>query len=235
MNENAVEALKKSRYRVVTDSDDLEKVFQLRYKCYRADGTISANPRKIMSDAFDETENAIHVVIEYSGEVLAAVRLHIVCGSTSSSPTLEVFPEVRRTAVEKSILDPTRFVVDPSARKQRLPLHFLALRIPLLATIYYDIDMALAPVRREHTAFYKRFLGYEPILNPRSYPYLRKPIHLLACNVQENLATVLRRTPVLGPLAEFPHSDIEFKPMDRVGTAQTSKLLMVGGSAPHRH
>ncbi|MDO8882431.1 MAG: GNAT family N-acetyltransferase, partial [Pseudotabrizicola sp.] len=103
----------------------------------------------------------------------------------------------------------------------RVPLHFLALRIPFLAAMFYDIDLALAPVRAEHTAFYRRYLGYELAMQPRSYPGLKKPIQLLTAKVREQRDAVLARTPVFGPMDEYSQSDIAFPAL--LGVYEASK------------
>ena len=145
MNEQVIEALKRSRYRVLSERQDLEEIYRLRYKCYRAEGSIPEDESRIMSDAFDETANCLHVAVEMDDTLLASVRLHLVSRLSHTSPTLEVFPELMdELKSDQTVLDPTRFVIDPSARKKRVPLHFLALRIPFLAAMHYDIDLALA-------------------------------------------------------------------------------------------
>ncbi|MBF9060107.1 GNAT family N-acetyltransferase [Rhodobacterales bacterium HKCCSP123] len=222
MNPQVIEALGRSRYKVLTERHDLEELYRLRYTCYRAERSILKNDRGMMFDAFDETENCVHVAIEMEDRMLAAVRLHLVSELSRKSPTLEVFPDVLDMFEgTPTILDPTRFVIDPTVRKQRLPLHFLALRIPFLATMFYDIDVALAPVRGEHIPFYRRFLGYEPARQPRSYPGLRKPIHLLTANVREQRDAVLARTPVFGPVDQIPHSRIAFPALTGIYLAST--------------
>lgn len=211
MKEQVVEALKRSRYRVLRDSHDLEEMYRLRYNCYRAEGSIPANASKMMTDPFDETRNCVHVAVEMDGKMLASVRLHLVSKPWHPSPTLEVFPEViEDVRAGNTVLDPTRFVTDPVARTHRVPLHFLALRIPFMATIFYDIDLALAPVRAEHAAFYRRYLGYAPKMTPRTYPGLKKPIQLLTANIRQERDAVLRRTPFFGPVDEIPQSRIDF-------------------------
>jgi hypothetical protein len=220
MNEQVIEALKLYRYKVLTDSKDLEELYRLRYKCYRAERSIASNEREVMTDAFDETANCVHVAVTLDKRILAAVRLHLVSRLCLTSPTVEVFPEIlEQTAPTQTILDPTRFVIDPSARAQRVPLHFLTLRIPFLATMFYDIDLALAPVRAEHTAFYRRYLGYVPMMQPRDYPGLKKPIHLLMAKVKEQRHAVLARTPVFGPVNDIPHSNIHFPDLSKVYVA----------------
>lgn len=221
MNNQVIEALNEARYKVLSDSEDLEQVYRLRYKCYRAEGSITANDREIMTDAFDQTENCVHVAVEMGGTLQASMRLHLVSELSSASPTMEVFPDLQDNLSRgQTLLDPTRFVTDPQARKQRVPLHFLALRIPFLAAMFYDIDLALAPVRAEHTAFYSRYLGYEMAMAPRSYPGLAKPVHLMTCKVREEREAVLARTPVFGPMDEIPHSNIAFPALSGVYAAR---------------
>ena len=197
MNEQVIEALQRARYKVLTDRKDLQKIYQLRYKCYRRELSIPENDRGIMTDAFDDSANCVHVAVEMDGEIVASVRIHLLSKLSPTSPTLEVFPELLDDLKRgQTALDPTRLVIDPSARKRLVPLHFLVLRIPFLATMFYDVDLALAPVRSEHAAFYRRYLGYELAMEPRSYPGLKKPIQLLTSKVREQRKIVLARTPV---------------------------------------
>ena len=217
MNEHVVEALKQVRYSVLTDDDDLEELYRLRYTCYRAEGAVPARADQRMTDAFDRTANCLHVAVRMKGRIQAAVRLHLLSKLCWKSPTLEVFPELLDDLQSgKTILDPTRFVIASSARQQRIPLNFLTLRIPFMASIFYNIDLALAPVRAEHTAFYCRYLGYGPALEPRNYPGLTKPIQLLTANFREQRDTVLDRTPVFGPLEDFPNASIDFPSLSGV-------------------
>lgn len=220
VNEQVIDALKSVRYKVLTGAEDLKEVYRLRYKCYRAERSIPENERGIMADPFDETANCVHVAVEVDGEILASVRLHLMSELSLTSPTLEVFPEIHDELKRgRTVLDITRFVVAPAARKQRVPLHFLVLRIPLLATMFYNIDLALAPVRTEHAAFYRRYLGYDLMLEPRSYPGLKKPIQLLTANVREQRDAVLARTPVFGPVDDIPHSNIAFPALSGIYAA----------------
>lgn len=220
MNEQVIEALNHSRYRVLTDKADLEKIYRLRYKCYLAEKAIAENDTGLMTDAYDDAPNCVHVAIEVDGEIQAAMRLHLLSGLSLVSPTLDVFPEIAEDLKRgQTVLDPTRFVIDPAARKMRVPLHFLALRIPFLAAMFYDIDLALASVRTEHIPFYRRYLGYELALKARGYPGLKKPLHLLTAKFREQRDAVLERTPVFGPLAKFPQSNIEFRALKGIYVA----------------
>jgi len=217
MNQQVIEALKNVRYKVMSDDNDLEEVYRLRYKCYRAERTIPQNDLGIMTDPFDETKNCVHVAVEMEGRFVASMRIHLMSKLSQESPTLEVFPEIMENIERgKTVVDLTRFVIDPAAREKHVSLHFLVLRIPFLAASFYDVDVALAPVRTEHTAFYRRYLGYKSELEPRSYPGLRKPIQLLTAQFREQRDAVLKRTPVFGPVDSIPSSRIDFPDMSAV-------------------
>jgi len=214
MNVRIHEALRRTQYSVVKDDAGLEEVCRLRYRCYRAEGAIGDSSSQMMSDPFDHTENCVHVAVQMDGKTLAAVRLHLVTPLAPISPTLDVFPEVRGSLDEgQTVLDPTRFVVDPSARKNQVPLHFLTLRTAVLATMFYNVDLALAPVRSAHVAFYNRYLGYRTATEARHYPGLRKPVQLLMSEGRAQRMAVLERMPFLGPVAEMPGADIDFPPL----------------------
>ncbi|OIQ74734.1 hypothetical protein GALL_436070 [mine drainage metagenome] len=220
MSEQVIEALRRSRYRIISDDKDLEEVCRLRYNCYRAEGSIAVNERGIMADAFDGTANCVHVAVEFDGKLLGAMRLHLMSELSHESPSLGTFPEILESVKRgQTALDLTRFVIDPSARRQHVPAHFLVMRIPFLATMFYDIDLALAPVRVEHTAFYRRYLGYELMIGPRSYPWLKKPLQLLTANVSEQRDAILARTPFFGPVGDIPHSNIAFPDLSGVYAA----------------
>jgi hypothetical protein len=219
MDGQAIEALRRTRYLTLAEDEDLEKVYRLRHRCYLAEGSIEDTDQALMTDAFDRSKNCVHVAVEMDGEIRSAVRLHIVTMQSPTSPTLEVFPELKEHLERgETILDPTRFVVDPKARAQRVPLNFLTLRIAVLATIFYDVDIALAPVRPEHGAFYRRYLGHEPAFGARQFPGLKKPIELLIAK-REQRDAVLERTPVFGPLKDFPNSNVDFPELPGVSVA----------------
>jgi hypothetical protein len=217
MNEQVIGALRRSRYKVVNETDDLEDVFRLRYRAYRAENAIEANERGTMTDAYDNARNCVHIAIETDGEILASVRLHLVSHLTPVSPTMEVFPEAQQFLDDgRTLLDSSRLTVDPKARKHRVKLNFLIVRVPLLATMFYDVDIALIPVRAEHAAFYRRYFGAKPQVGPRSYLGLTKPLQLLTTDVRAERDGIIERAPFLGPVDSIPQSNVPFPDLGRV-------------------
>ena len=181
-----------------------------------------------MTDAYDESPHCIHVAVEMDDMYVAALRLHLISEETLSSPSLEVFPEVMDLfRPGQTILDPTRFVVHPEARRNGLPLHLAALRIPFLAAMHYEVDIALAAVRAEHTAFYLRYLGYESFTAPRPYLGLTKPLGLMTAKFKENRDRVLKRYPFFGPVDDVPHANIRFPSVPGVYDAEGQLVAQV--------
>ena len=228
MQKRILKTLEQCRYSVLTERDDLEKVYKLRYSCYRAENSISLNKQEIMHDSYDQSPNCIHVALEMGGTLVSAVRLHLITPLMQESPTLEVFPEILGSAdLGSTLLDPTRFVVHPDARKMRVPIHFLTLRIPFLAAMFYDVETALAPVRPEHVAFYQRYLGYKLHAEPRVYPGLKNPVALLAADFQAHRYAVLAKYPFFGHVAAVPQSEINFPDLVGKLAAQQSPAAYV--------
>lgn len=223
MKEQVLAALKRSEYSVARTAAELEAVHRLRYKCYLAEGAIEANDRGLMEDPFDTLENCVNITIKMDGEMQAAVRLHVVTKSMPLSPTLSVFPEARSYLdAGLTILDPTRFVVDPSARQKRVPLHFLGVRVPLLATMFYDTDLCLIPVRPAHAPFYSRYFHSEMKLPPRPFLGLTTPLQLMITDVRHEREAILERTPAFGPIPDLPMSDVPFPRLRHVAVASGS-------------
>lgn len=217
MYDTVMETLRYCKYRVFSKGEDLEEIFRLRYDCYHAEGLIPKNERGTMSDPYDESPNCVHVAVEFGGVLLASVRLHLASDRVWETPTIEVFPDILDSIPDgQTMLDPTRFVVRPEAREVGLPLHFVALRIPFLAAMFYDIDVAIAPVRIEHYPFYRRYLYHDVWSMPRPYPYLSKPLGLLATKPKERRGKVLARYPFFGPINPVLRSEIYFPDLPNV-------------------
>lgn len=211
MYDQVLDTLKECRYSVLTERDDLDKVYRLRYESYLDEGAITKNDRGMMSDSYDESPNCVHVAVEMNGEYVAAMRLHLLSSQTPHSPTLEVFPEIESfISSGQTLLDPTRFVVSPEARKSFVPVHLVAVRIPILASIFYDVDIVLVAVRAEHSAFYRRYLGCESFAMPRPYLGITKPLGLMMSVMQESRHKVIEKNPFFGPLDTIPQSNIAF-------------------------
>jgi hypothetical protein len=95
----------------------------------------------------------------------------------------------------RTIVDPTRFVVDRTASRRYPELCYVTTRLAWLASEYFNTNLLLATVRAEHQAFYRRVFGHRLICEPRYYPSLIKPICLMALDYRLACERVVQRYP----------------------------------------
>ena len=185
-------------YRVAVDDEEREALYRLRYTCYRREGTISANSRKLFTDDYDEMNNCWLFGIYFDEELVSSIRFHVISPENPRGPAYDVFPDIVRPMIEAgmTVVDPTRLVVERSMTEQHPALPYVTIRAAFMAAEYFEAEYMLATVRREHQAFYMRYFGFEKLCDPRPYPTLLKPISLLAANMPRQRDTVVDRFPI---------------------------------------
>jgi hypothetical protein len=65
----------------------------------------------------------------------------------------------------------------------------------MLATEHFNADFALAAIRAEHQAFYRRAFNHRLVCAPRPYPLLATPISLMAVHLPTAREQLYRRYP----------------------------------------
>lgn len=199
LSESIVRLLGSIDARRADSGEQREAIFRLRYDAYRREGVISANPSATFSDAYDRTPNAYLIGLYLEGKLASSIRIHVASREYPDCPTLKVFPEILQPELDagKIIIDPTRFVADEGLSRLHVGLPYATLRLCRLAAEYFHADLALAAVRAEHQAFYRRAFNYQLLCEPRPYPLLAKPISLMAIRYPTAGEVVQRRLPFL--------------------------------------
>jgi len=195
--ERAQLLLQRSEYRRADTDADREAIFQLRYNAYLKEGAIEPSFGRRYSDAYDDLDNAWIIGLHVDGELVSSFRLHIATSEFPDMPANQVFrdyldPEI---AAGKTVIDPTRFVVDANAARLYPELPYLTVRIGHMAAEHFDADIVLATVRSEHQAFYKRVFGHTVVCDARPYPSLKKPISLMMLDYPAERDRIMRRYP----------------------------------------
>jgi len=131
------------------------------------------------------------------GELVSSIRLHVAHRKWNALPALDVFSDLLspEIAAGRTIVDPTRFVIDRSASRRYPELCYVTTRLAVLAAEYFSTDLLLATVRAEHQAFYRRVFGHRLACEPRHYPLLSKPICLMALDYPLACERLLQRQP----------------------------------------
>ena len=195
--EALVDLLDKVEYRRVSVEDQLDPVYRLRYEAYRREEFIPFNSQQVVRDEFDELPNVRCFGVYIGGQLVSSLRLHHLTKANPLSPSQSVFPDLIDPLLERglSLVDPGRFTADHEASLAYPALPFLTLRIAVLASAHFKADFGLASVRPEHSAFYKRVLGFSEWSGPRYYHGLAFPMILLGSDVPAVYPDILRRYP----------------------------------------
>lgn len=202
--ERAETLLQRTEYRRADTDADREAVFRLRYNAYLKEGAIEPSFGRRFSDPYDDFDNAWIVGLHVDGVLVSSFRLHVANSEFPDMPANQVFrdfldPEV---AAGKTIVDPTRFVVDANAARQFPELPYLTVRIGHMAAEHFAADVVLATVRSEHQAFYRRVFGHTVVCDARPYPSLKKPISLMMLDYPAERERILRRYPFFASTPE---------------------------------
>jgi hypothetical protein len=184
-------------YRLASTDADREAIFKLRYESYTREGTIPPSFARRLSDRYDDADNTWIFGVYVDDELASSIRFTIADQSIFDLPAISVFPDILEPLLKdgKTILDPTRFVTDPNARRRYPKLSYVTVRIALMAAEFLRADMLLATVRTEHQAFYNRVLGHQVLADARPYPSLTRPISLMNLDYLAAKPAIQRRYP----------------------------------------
>lgn len=195
--ERVQQLLARVEYRRADTDQDREAIFRLRYDAYLKEGAIEPSFGRRFSDAYDDLDNAWVVGVHIDGALVSSMRVHVGTREYPKMVATDVFPEyvVPELEAGKTVVDPTRFVVDPTTARYYPDLPYLTVRIGHMAAEYFDADIVLATVRSEHQAFYRRVFGHTSVCPPRPYPTLIKPLGLMMLDYPAMREEILDRYP----------------------------------------
>lgn len=194
-----IELLDHIDYRRAETEEEKDEIYRLRYRAYLNEGAIKPNRERKVTDRFDNLPNSWIFGVYFDGVLASSLRISVASPQWPDTPSMNVFPEILAPELAKGkvMIDPTRFVADPT-RARRIPeLPYMTLRLAYAACEYFHADLGLASVRTEHQAFYRRVFLHQSLSAPRVYPGLAKPICLMAVNFPAKREKVFARYPFL--------------------------------------
>lgn len=171
-----------------TTSDDLKAVGALRHRCYVADGLIDPVSDGLFLDTYDYADHAQVFMVEYHGDLVASIRLHILDDLRARSATMDAFPDVLEPmiAAGRVLLDGARFVVDPVLGSIRLAVARQTLRIYAGAAAAGSVTYGVAAVQEPQIRFYSRIFGFRQIAEPRDYGRLNAKLALMGVDLRQH-------------------------------------------------
>lgn len=172
--------LERTEYRRCDKGEDLEDIYRLRYKSYRAVDMVSEQAVPVIHDALDDATNCYKFGIYIDGDLVSTLRIHHACDATPQSPSTTVYGDILlpMMASGASFIDPSRFAADPDWSRVYPQIPYLTLRLAGMACFHFDAPYCLATIREEHAGFYKRIYCSEQIGELRNYPGLNYPVIL---------------------------------------------------------
>jgi N-acyl-L-homoserine lactone synthetase len=186
-------------YRLAETPEAREEIYRLRYRAYLREGAIRPSKEQRVTDRFDDMPNSWIFGVYLDGVLASSIRISVASPENPVTPSMDVFPDLleHELSAGKTIIDPTRFVADPSREKRFPELPYVTLRLAYISCGFFNADLGLASVRAEHQAFYRRVFMYQPVSSPRDYPGLIKPICLMAVDYPAMRDKVFERYPYL--------------------------------------
>lgn len=186
-------------YHRAVSQDYRDRIFRLRHDAYVREGAIPARADGRFVDEVDETENTFLFGVHVDGLLMSSIRVSVTLPRMTDIPTAHVFPDLLGPEIDggKTIVDPTRFVVDHASSRLFPELPYVTLRLAWIAMEHFEADILLAAVRPEHVAFYRRFWCTHAVTPPRLYPFLSKPVSLTLAHYGEVRDAVHARYPFL--------------------------------------
>ncbi|MEL6948046.1 MAG: hypothetical protein AAFO73_10480 [Pseudomonadota bacterium] len=174
-------------YRLITDPEDRDNVYRLRYDGYSAGGSIPKNDTRRSTDAFDLEPYTQIFGIYIAGRLASTLRLSYLSANTQHTPSMMTHGETLAPYLAKRqlLVDPTRLVIDPRSVAQFPELPYLTMRVPIMACLHFGADQCLSLVKRQHATFYKRLFRSHVIGPPVFYEGLNMDVQLMISSVPD--------------------------------------------------
>jgi hypothetical protein len=194
---NVTAMLERTEYRRCDKGEDLEDVYRLRYKSYRANDMVPENESRVIRDELDESPNVYRFGVYIDQTLVSTLRIHHVTSETPWSPSTRAFGELVRPMLDegRTFICPSRFASDPEWSKVYPQIPYLTLRLAGMACLHFQVPYCLSTIREDHAGFYRRIYNAEKIGGPRSYPGVYNKVVLYRADVNAIREVSFQRFP----------------------------------------
>jgi len=187
------------RIQLVSDSQLREDVFRLRYRAYLSEGEIPESRAGKFSDEYDNKPNQVTWAL-FDGDKLVGTMRSMFYQPSSQLllPEHKVYGDllVKSVPAGVRVVSGNRFAVDPDSDRNDKRYSFALLKHHMMVALV-KADWAVAAVRTNHLAFYRRVLQMKVASEPRFYDEMNSGFTLLSANVLDNYSTICSRHPSL--------------------------------------
>lgn len=187
------------RIQLVNDSKLRDDVFRLRYRAYLSEGEIPESRSGMFSDQYDERPNQVTWALFNGDQMVGTMRsMFYQPSSQLMLPEHKVFGDllVKSVPNDVRVVSGNRFAVDPDTDRNDKRYSFALLKHHMMVALV-KADWAVAAVRTNHLAFYRRVLQMQVASEPRFYDEMNSGFTLLSANVLDNYSAICSRHPSL--------------------------------------
>ncbi len=187
------------RIQLVNDNKLRDEIFRLRYRAYLSEGEIPESRSGIFSDEYDERPNQVTWALFDGDRLVGTMRSMFYQPSGQLMlPEHKVFGDflVKSVPNDVRVVSGNRFAVDPDTDRNDKRYSFALLKHHMMVALV-KADWAVAAVRTNHLAFYRRVLQMQVSSEPRYYDEMNSGFTLLSANVLDNYSAICSRHPSL--------------------------------------
>jgi N-acyl-L-homoserine lactone synthetase len=191
-------------FRKITTPREIDDVQRLRFEAYTRENNVFSDKGLLRTDKYDNEPNTEIFGLYIDGRIASSVRLHRVTAETPQTPSNLYFPEffMTRLAMGHRFLEATRFCAASEFTAKYPSLHLLTLRVCFMAALHYDMQFALCSVRAEHSAFYRRYFEFRPVIVGKKVPTISVPANLFVGDIEKSFGKVVQRLPFMNSTEE---------------------------------
>lgn len=182
----------------VESAQDLDSMYDLRYRAYHASGAIPSNPTQRFRDDFDESAHAMCFLVHLNGVAVASTRTLVARGPNRDALTSHraFAPYLTPATVQGDIVvEGNRMVIDPGHQSKMLYINHALFKAHSLRCKLENAHAFVAGVRVPHVPFYRRSMCMDVVSPTALYPGLNVPMVLMAVNLSLRISEVYRNTP----------------------------------------
>ena len=195
----AISSRETLRIQLVHDAALRDEVFRLRYRAYLSEGEIPESRSGMFADQYDERPNQVTWALFHGERLVGTMRsMFYQPGRQLRLPEHKVYGDELLQAVPENVrvVSGNRFAIDPETDRSDKRYSFALLKHHMMVTLV-KADWAIAAVRSNHLAFYRRVLQMQIASEPRFYDEMNSGFTLLTANVLDNYSAICSRHPSL--------------------------------------
>ena len=157
--------LRRISYKVISDHDEAEEVFRMRYQSYRALDLIGESESGEWRDRFDSHPDYRNIGIFLDGRLAGGVRINRITPALRDSAALDMYPEhlAGMLSSGSTFVEATRLFTASDQRSSDRLLPFAIIRLVGIAARHHRASHVVKNVNVRHAAFYKRHLRAEVV------------------------------------------------------------------------